>query len=153
MKAFLNCIPCFLRQALDAVRLVTDDEGVCERLLLEQMSVGKVTVAVRGLPVITDMTIADTRAAGIPGRVEVIDNGSDAPGTTLEDCSEEFRRRFDQADLVVAKGQGDYEALNEVERNIVFLLKANCPVIARDLACQVGSLILRRSRRALATAF
>jgi len=116
-----------------------------DRLLLERMPVEKVTVAVRGFPVINDVTIADTQAAGIPGLVEVIDNGSDAPGTILDDCSAAFRRRFDQADLVIAKGQGNYETLGDVPKDIFFVLKAKCPVIARDLGCQVGSLILRRS--------
>ncbi|MCK4341841.1 MAG: DUF89 family protein [Phycisphaerae bacterium] len=123
-------------------------EIVFDRLLLEQMPVEKVTVAVRGFPVINDVTIADTQAAGIPGLVEVIDNGSDAPGTILDDCSSEFRHRFDAADMIVAKGQGNYETLNEVEKDIFFVLKAKCPVIARDLGCRVGSLILRRSRHA-----
>jgi uncharacterized protein with ATP-grasp and redox domains len=120
-------------------------EIVFDRLLLEQMPVEKVTVAVRGSPVINDVTIADTQAAGIPGLVEVIDNGSDAPGTILDDCSAEFRRRFDKADLIIAKGQGNYETLNDVPKDIFFVLKAKCPVIARHLGCRVGSLILRRS--------
>jgi uncharacterized protein with ATP-grasp and redox domains len=107
-----------------------------------------VTVAVRGAPVINDVTIADTQPAGIPGLVEVVDNGSDAPGTILDDCSAEFQRRFDEADLIIAKGQGNYETLSEVEKDIFFMLKAKCPVIARDLACHVGGLILRRSRHA-----
>jgi uncharacterized protein with ATP-grasp and redox domains len=116
-----------------------------DRLLLEQMPVERATVAVRGSPVINDATIADTQAAGIPGLVEVIDNGSDAPGTILEDCGTEFRRRFDRADLIIAKGQGNYETLSDVPKDIFFVLKAKCPVIADHLGCRVGSLILRRS--------
>ena len=115
-----------------------------DRLLLEQMPVEKVTVAVRGAPVLNDATIADTQAAGIPGLVEVIDNGSDAPGTILDDCSAAFRGYFDAADLVFAKGQGNYETLSDVSKNIVFALKAKCPVIARHLGCPVGSAVLKR---------
>jgi len=128
-------------------------EIVFDRLLLEQMPVEKVTMAVRGSPVINDVTITDTQAAGIPGLVEVIDNGSDAPGTILDDCSAEFRRRFDQADMIVAKGQGNYETLNDVDKDIFFVLKAKGPVIARDLGCRVGSLILWRSRQAPVASF
>ena len=116
-----------------------------DRLLIEQMPVEKVTLAVRGAPVINDATIVDAQVAGIPGLVEVIDNGSDAPGTILEDCSPEFRRRFDRADLIVAKGQGNYETLGDVPKDIFFVLKAKCPVIARHLGCHVGSLVLQRS--------
>ena len=120
-------------------------EIVFDRLLIEQIGPAKVTVAVRGAPVINDVTMADARDTGLTGLVEVIDNGSDAPGTILDDCSEDFRRRFDEADLVIAKGQGNYETLSEATREIYFLLKAKCPVIARDIGCQTGSMVLQRS--------
>jgi uncharacterized protein with ATP-grasp and redox domains len=66
--------------------------------------------------------------------VEVIDNGSDAPGTLLEDCSPEFRRRFDEADLIVAKGQGNHGSLNDVPAPIYFLFKVKCAVVSRSSA-------------------
>lgn len=143
-------------EAVSSARIIlylADNAGeiAFDRLLLEQMPVEKVTLAVRGAPAINDATMVDAQTAGIPGLVEVIDNGSDAPGTILNDCSAEFRWRFDHADLIIAKGQGNYETLNDADKDIFFLLKAKCPVIARDLACPVGSLILRRSRPAPVT--
>ena len=120
-------------------------EIVFDRLLIEQMQMKKVTVAVRGSPVVNDATIVDAQAAGLAERVEVINNGSDAPGTLLHECSEAFLRRFNNADLIIAKGQGNYETLSESEKDIFFALKAKCPLIARDLGCQVNSLVLRRS--------
>lgn len=127
-------------------------EIVFDRLLIEQMPMEKVTVAVRGSPVINDATMVDARAAGITERVDVIDNGSDAPGTILHQCSEAFMKRFNKADLIIAKGQGNYETLSEVERDIFFVLKAKCPVIARDLGCQIDSLVLRRSTHVVTAA-
>lgn len=121
-------------------------EIVFDRLLIERLPRGKVTVAVRGRPVINDATRADAETAGIPAVAEVIDNGSDAPGTLLNDCSTAFRERFDQADLVIAKGQGNFETLSDVTKDVFFLLKAKCSVIARHLDCSVGSLVLRRSK-------
>jgi len=120
-------------------------EIVFDKLLIEQLPREKVTVVVKGSPVINDATMADAETAGLSELVEVIDNGSDAPGTILEDCSEAFRQRFEQADLVIAKGQGNYETLSDVEKDIFFILKAKCPVIARDIGCEVESLVLRRS--------
>jgi hypothetical protein len=120
-------------------------EIVFDRLLIEQMPIEKVTVVVKGFPVINDATMIDAQAAGLTERVEVIDNGSDAPGTILYGCSDPFLRRFNKADLIIAKGQGNYETLSEAEKDIFFLLKAKCPVIARDLGCEVDSLVLRRS--------
>jgi hypothetical protein len=89
----------------------------------------------------------DAVAAGLPRIVEVIDNGSDGPGTILQGCSQAFRNRFTKADLVIAKGQGNYETLSEVDKHIFFILKAKCPVIARDLGCEVGQMILRRGEK------
>jgi len=120
-------------------------EIVFDRLLIEQMPLEKVTLAVKGSAIINDATMKDAEATGLTELVRVIDNGSDAPGTILDDCSQAFRRRFEEADLVIAKGQGNYETLSDVGKDIFFILKAKCPVIARDLGCEVGSLVLRRS--------
>jgi len=120
-------------------------EIVFDRLLIEQLPYEKVTVVVKGKPVINDATMEDAGAAGLTRIVEVIDNGSDAPGTILESCSQAFRRRFDEADLIIAKGQGNYETLSDVNKNIFFILKAKCPVIAQHLGCEVGQMILRKS--------
>jgi uncharacterized protein with ATP-grasp and redox domains len=116
-----------------------------DRLLIEQLPLEKVTVVVKGEPVINDATIEDAEFVGLTEIVEVIDNGSDAPGTILESCSQAFRNSFAESDLVIAKGQGNYETLSDADKNIFFILKAKCPVIARDLGCEVGEMILRKS--------
>jgi uncharacterized protein with ATP-grasp and redox domains len=120
-------------------------EIVFDRLLIEHLPAEKVTLVVKGKPVINDATMEDAEFAGLTEIVEVIDNGSDAPGTILESCSQTFRNRFEDADLIIAKGQGNYETLSDVDKNIFFVLKAKCPVIAKDLGCEVGEMILRRS--------
>jgi uncharacterized protein with ATP-grasp and redox domains len=120
-------------------------EIVFDRLLIEQLPCEKITVVVKGKPVINDATMEDADFAGLTRIVEVIDNGSDAPGTILESCSQRFRDRFENADLLIAKGQGNYETLSDVDKNIFFILRAKCPVIARDLGCEVGEMILRKS--------
>ena len=120
-------------------------ETVFDRLLIEQISTPKnrVIYAVKGSPVINDATLADALAADLDRVAELVENGSDAPGTLLEDCSAEFRRLFDRADLVIAKGQANYESLCEVSRPVFFLTRVKCPVIARDLGEPVGSWVIR----------
>ena len=77
----------------------------------------------------------------------MIDNGDDAPGTILSLCSPAFRRRFEAAELIIAKGQGNYETLSECgHRNLFFLLKVKCAVIARDLNCRLGEMAVRKNR-------
>jgi uncharacterized protein with ATP-grasp and redox domains len=121
-------------------------EIIFDRLLIEQLPFEKLVVAVKGRPIINDATMEDAYLAGLPKIVEVIDNGSDGPGTILESCSDCFRQRFANADLIIAKGQGNYESLSEVGKNIFFVLKAKCPVIARHLGCEVGDMILQKSK-------
>jgi len=135
------------RAIQDARRLLylTDNAGeiVFDRLLIEQMPPDRVTVAVRGTPVINDATREDAEFAGMTDLVPVIDNGSDAPGTILASCSQEFRQCFQRADLIIAKGQGNYETLCDEPAPICFLLRVKCPVIARDLGCDVDRMVIR----------
>jgi uncharacterized protein with ATP-grasp and redox domains len=122
-------------------------EIVFDRLLIEQLPAYKVTFVVRGGPIINDATIEDARKTGMTELVNVMDNGSNIPGTVLEKCSKEFRKCFAYADLIIAKGQGNYETLSDVRKNIFFLLKAKCPVISGHMACEPGSFIVKRSSR------
>lgn len=67
-------------------------------------------------------------------------------GTLLEDCSPEFRARFAAADLVIAKGQGNYESLVAVEKPVFFLLNVKCSVVSGALGCPIGSLVVHQQR-------
>jgi len=132
----------------EEILYLADNAGeiVFDRLLIEQLPVEKITVVVKGSPVINDATMEDADVAGLARIVEVIDNGSDGPGTILETCSQSFRDRFEDADLIIAKGQGNYETLSEVDKNMFFILKVKCPVLAGDFGCEVGKMILRKSQ-------
>ena len=121
-------------------------EIVFDRLLVEQLPCKNVTFVVKASPIINDATMEDAKMAGLTDMVSVIDNGSDAPGTILESCSQDFRRRFNEADLVISKGQGNYETLSGVDKNVFFILRAKCLVIARHLGCEIGSLVLAKNK-------
>lgn len=133
----------FRRAAADATDILylADNAGeiAVDRLLVEELGPKRVTLAVRGAPVLNDATLADAREVGMHDLVEVIDNGSDAPGTILADCSVSFQQRFDRADLIVAKGQGNFETLSGVEGNLFFLFKVKCPVISRRVGLPLGT--------------
>ncbi len=138
------------RDAADSasrILYLADNAGeiVFDRLLVEQIGPDKITVAVKGSPTINDATMHDAEATGLTELVDVIDNGSDVPGTLLDECSDEFREHFNKADLVIAKGQGNYETLSEVDKDIFFILKIKCPVIAVDIGCELWSMVLKRS--------
>lgn len=132
-----------------SILYLADNAGeiVFDRDLLAQLPRDNCAVAVRGTPILNDATLADAEQACLPDFCEIISNGSDAPGTLLEDCSPEFRARFEAADLVIAKGQGNYESLADTgDERIFFLLKVKCPVLAEAIGCPCGSLLLQNQR-------
>jgi damage-control phosphatase, subfamily I len=125
-------------------------EIVFDRLLIEQLRPERVTMAVRGAPVLNDATLIDARAAGLDQIVEIIENGSDVAGTLLPECSQGFLERFAEADMIIAKGQGNFETLSDEPRPIFFLFKAKCPVIAAHAGVPVGTHVLTRSKAGIA---
>ena len=112
------------------------------KLLLQKTNLD-IIYAVRGKPIINDATMEDARFVGITNIVKVIDTGADFPGVILKSCSEEFLQYYHKADMILAKGQGNYESLSEEKENIFFLLQAKCPLIADKIGCKVGDLVLR----------
>ncbi len=119
-------------------------EIVFDRLLIDELQHYPVSLAVRGKPIINDALREDAAIAGIDKVIEVIDNGADIPGTIIEECSQEFRERFFESDLIIAKGQGNYETLSNTPKKIFFLLKVKCPVIARDIGCNEGDIVVKK---------
>ncbi|MDL1955819.1 MAG: ARMT1-like domain-containing protein [Candidatus Desulfofervidus auxilii] len=117
-------------------------EVVFDKFLIKQIGTEKITYAVKAKPIINDATLEDAKIAGLNGIVEVIDNGSDIPGTILEKCSENFIDAYKKADLVIAKGQGNYETLNDVDKPIAFLLKVKCRVVAKNMGRKEGELAI-----------
>ncbi|MBN1675181.1 MAG: DUF89 family protein [Kiritimatiellae bacterium] len=144
-----------LREAVktaEAILYIGDNAGECflDRLLLECLETDKVTYVVRGGPILNDATVEDARAAGIPEIRPVLDTGDRAPGVLLERCSRRFREAFENSDLVIAKGQGNYESLSgRHDRTYAFLTKVKCAVLARDIGFPEGSNVVRIAGRAI----
>ncbi|HNT97166.1 MAG TPA: ARMT1-like domain-containing protein [Elusimicrobiales bacterium] len=139
------------RPALKKARSIlylADNAGeiVFDRLLIEELGPSRVTLAVRGSAVLNDALRADARAAGLHRLVRIVDNGSDAPGTLLAEAPPAFKSLFMKADLVLAKGQGNYETLSEAPRPVWFLFKAKCPVIAERAGVRLGAQVVARSK-------
>lgn len=151
-KPLFGCGVAAFREAVERagrILYLGDNAGeiVFDRLLVEELDPAKTTFVVREVPIINDATMADAEAAGLTGIVRVISNGGDAPGTLLDECSPEFREEFSRADVVISKGQGNYETLSDVPRRIFFLLMAKCEMIARDIGCERGSMVLVEGKR------
>ncbi len=132
-----------------SIMYITDNTGeiAFDRILIEELPLDKVTVFTRGFPTLNDATPEDAEMVGLTDIVTVKGNGSDAPGTLVEDCTEEFQEMLRTADLIIAKGQGNYETLEQLDNpNLFSLLKVKCQVIARQLGCPLGSIICLRNK-------
>lgn len=80
----------------------------------------KILFGVRGKPVVNDSIAEDAYAVGIDEYAEIIDNGDGSLGTVLNRTSPEFKKVYKKADIVIAKGQANYECLSEENKNIYF---------------------------------
>jgi len=132
---------------VDTIIYLADNAGevVFDRLLIEELvkELGKeVIYVVKGKPIINDALIEDALFCGINKVTKITSSGSDAPGTILKYCSPGFMELYQDAELIISKGQGNYEALSEEDKSIFFLLRAKCPVIAEDIGCKVGDMVL-----------
>ncbi len=122
-------------------------ETVFDRVLIEEIKRAdkdkEVIYAVKEKPVINDALAEDAVFCGIDKNARIMSSGSDGPGTILSLCSKDFLELFRGADMVISKGQGNFEALSSAGRDIYFLFMAKCPVIAKDAGCAIGDVILR----------
>ncbi len=125
---------------------ILDNAGeiVFDRILVEEMPAGKTVCAVRSTPIINDVTMEDAVSVGLDKIVKVIPSGSDIPGTVVNECTKEFRRYYKNADLIISKGQGNYETLADERKPIFFIFKAKCAVVAKHVGCQMGDIILKK---------
>ncbi len=130
--------------AAESVLYIGDNAGesVFDKLLIKQLK-KPVKYVVRSHPIINDVTMEDALASGLDEVAELIESGSEAPGTILSQCTPEFLKIYQEADMIISKGQGNYEGLSDVKRTIFFLLKAKCHVIADDLGVKEGDIVLK----------
>ena len=142
-----------LRNALnnaESVLYLGDNAGeiVFDKLLIEELSNilpdTKITYVVRDKPVINDVLMEDALSCGLDKIVDVISSGCDAPGTILDLCSKEFLELYENAELVISKGQGNFETLADENRPIFFLFKVKCPVIANHTGFNLGDIVLKK---------
>lgn len=125
-------------------------ETVFDRVLIEQLF-KPVTYAVRESPIINDATLEDAVLSGLNAICRLVTTGCATPGTIPALSSEEFQRTLRNADLIISKGQGNYEGLSDERLPVFFLLIAKCEAVARDLRVDPGSLVLMKSRNYFST--
>jgi len=106
----------------------------------------KLFFGVRGKPVVNDSISDDAYSVGIDEYAEIIDNGDGSLGTVLNRTSPAFKEVYNKADVVIAKGQANYECLSEEDKNIYFLLMTKCDVIAKDIGVEEKKMICMKNK-------
>ena len=142
-----------LKRRMDAAKSIlwifdNCGEAVFDRLLIEPYR-EKITLAVRGKPAFNDLTRAELAESGYPEGFAaggVVSNDDGVPGVVDATCGDAFRVAFSRADLVVAKGQANFETMSDrTDKPIAFLFLAKCPVVCREVGAhpQTIQVILR----------
>ncbi|MGE4192321.1 MAG: DUF89 domain-containing protein [Pseudodesulfovibrio sp.] len=134
-----------------SVLILGDNTGeiVLDKLLVRELRrMGcDVTYAVRSRPVLNDATMADARAVGMTSLCRVVESGVDTPGTVLSRCTPEFLDRMRASDVILSKGQGNFEALDGAWEGVFCAFKVKCKRIARKTGLAFGSSAFRMSDR------
>lgn len=144
-----------LRSALKTARNVLylcDNAGeiVFDKLLIKYLKQEfpqiEPVCAVKGTPVLNDATMKDAIEVGLDSVARVIDNGDGAPGTVLHRTSEQFQAAFQAADVVISKGQGNFESLSGTKKeNLFYLFMAKCNSICKIVNTPKLSIICMKS--------
>lgn len=142
--------PSVLKEAAEKaerILYIADNAGeiIFDKFLLRELPMEKVTYVVKGGPIVNDATMEDAISSGVSALVHVIDNGHNAQGTVLKACSEAFLQAFHSADLIISKGQANYETLSDIrDKDIFYLLRAKCRSIAGVIGCQRMDFVITR---------
>jgi uncharacterized protein with ATP-grasp and redox domains len=120
-------------------------ETIFDRVMIDFFNL-PVVYSVKSAPILNDATSVDARAAGIDQVARIIENGTRSPGTVLDEVSDEFRELFDQASLVLSKGQANYETMDREGDKVFYLLRVKCPRLSKELDAPMGSLVFKQGQ-------
>ena len=117
------------------------------KYLLNRYDIRKLYFGVRGGPIINDITIEDAKEVGLEEFAEILDTGTKAPGVLLGNLKKDYKNKLLNSDLVISKGQGNFESLSGIKKdNLYFLFMAKCPVVASKLEVEEKSLICKKNQ-------
>jgi damage-control phosphatase, subfamily I len=135
---------------------ICDNSGeiVLDKIFIEELKKAfpslDIICALRERPIINDAVLNDALDVGLDQVSTVISSGSVYPGTILEETSSEFRKIFDTSDIIISKGQGNFETLLDgATEKMFFILRIKCEMMARLSNAQLGDLVLMQGKHHL----
>lgn len=126
-------------------------EIVLDKLFIEQIKKWnpkiRIHFGVRGSTILNDVTIDDANEVRIEELATVVSSGNQIPGTIIEKTTKEFQELFHNSDIVIAKGQGNFESLSDTKReNLYLILMAKCEYVARIIGCNTMDYIVMENK-------
>lgn len=142
-----------LEQCNDLLYLLDNaGEIVFDKILIEELQKHtRVTAVAKAGPIINDVLLEDAEQVGLTNVCEVIDNGGAYVGSPLDLIPDWFLERMHAADVIIGKGQGNYETIDEFPGDVFLILKAKCPIVARHMGVALGQVGLISTRLRSAT--
>ncbi|WP_445475786.1 damage-control phosphatase ARMT1 family protein [Methanococcoides methylutens] len=131
-------------EMLDDVVYVVDN---CGEIILDTLVFdiirkvgGKITLVVRGAPMLTDVTMDDVQKFEVDKKVDrVLTTGSNAVGVCFDEAPAEFIAALENASLIISKGMANYETMSEMNFGpIAYLLRTKCEAVADDMGLEMG---------------
>ena len=129
--------------------IIADNSGeiAFDRLLCEFLP-KRPKVAVRAAEIINDAVLKDAQDVGLTEFADIINTGSDMPGAWLRACGTDFIETFNSADLIISKGQGNYEGMNTENFPGYFVLRVKCSLVAESTGFPIdANLLVNAGRR------
>ena len=121
-------------------------DKVMIRILRERFPALEVDYFVRGRPIINDVTVAEAKAIGMEEVAMIVDSGVDTPGFLIDRASLAARERYEAADLILAKGMGNFECMESwADARVFFLFKVKCGVVGRLVGEEIGALVCKEA--------
>jgi len=121
-------------------------ETLFDRILIEEIKNINASIeiiySVKEKPILNDALLEDAIFCGIDKLCKVVSSGSEIPGTVLDMCSKEFLGYYNKADMVISKGQGNFESFVDKNKPVFYLFMAKCPAVAKEAGCDVGNINL-----------
>lgn len=111
-------------------------DKICIKQILREYPHLEIISLVRGVPVLNDVTSEDAYYVGLDRYTRILENGSDIAGTDLKEISEQALNAIEEADVIISKGQGNYESLSDCGKNVYYVFLCKCDLLAKHLNCE-----------------
>lgn len=103
-----------------------------------------VTYVVKSGPIINDSTMEDAEYVGMTTLCRVIETGSNGIGVKWDQVSDEFLTYYKEADIILSKGQGNFETMSDRDKETYFMLRAKCDIVANMIGVTFGDIVFKR---------